>query len=142
MDKITEFQGRYRWLSNFAPAEVVLDGVTYPTTEHAYQASKFKDFSARERIKAQSTPGGAKRAARKFTPDPDFDGRKIRVMAYLQAQKYAHPYYRNLLLGTGDCVIEEGNKWGDTFWGVCNGKGENNLGKILMDLRSRIRAEE
>jgi len=33
------------------------------------------------------------------------------------------------LLSTGNCEIQEGNYWGDTFWGVCKGKGENNLGK-------------
>ena len=34
--------------------------------------------------------------------------------------------------------IVEGNTWGDVFWGVCNGIGENHLGNILMDVRDEI----
>jgi len=30
---------------------------------------------------------------------------------------------------------EIGNHWGDRYWGVCDGKGENNLGKIQMGIR-------
>lgn len=37
----------------------------------------------------------------------------------------------------GDAELIEGNTWGDRIWGVCDGVGENRLGKILM----RVRAE-
>ena len=47
----------------------------------------------------------------------------------------------NKLLGTGDTYLEEGNTWNDTFWGVCNGVGENNLGRILMEVREELRKE-
>jgi predicted NAD-dependent protein-ADP-ribosyltransferase YbiA (DUF1768 family) len=43
------------------------------------------------------------------------------------------------LLETGDAELVEGNWWDDTFWGVCNGVGQNNLGKILMDTRRELR---
>lgn len=46
------------------------------------------------------------------------------------------------LLNTGDAYIEETNKWGDTFWGVSKGIGENNLGKILMGIRDQLRTVE
>jgi hypothetical protein len=36
-------------------------------------------------------------------------------------------------------ILIEGNTWGDTFWGVCNGVGENNLGKTLMNVREILR---
>lgn len=49
------------------------------------------------------------------------------------------PYLAELLLATGDEELVEGNVWGDTFWGVCEGKGENWLGKILMDIRKELR---
>lgn len=42
---------------------------------------------------------------------------------------------RQKLLDTKDAYLEETNNWNDTFWGVCNGEGENNLGKILMATR-------
>ena len=42
------------------------------------------------------------------------------------------------LLATGKATLVEGNSWGDTFWGVCRGKGKNMLGKILMRVRKRL----
>lgn len=47
---IKEFQGEYRWLSNFWPARVVLDGVEYPTVENAYQASKADEVTPQRYI--------------------------------------------------------------------------------------------
>lgn len=40
MTKIDSFRGNFRWLSNFWPCSVVLDGVVYPSVENAYQAVK------------------------------------------------------------------------------------------------------
>ena len=42
------------------------------------------------------------------------------------------------LLKTRDTELVEGNTWGDIYWGVCNGVGENHLGKILMRIRSEL----
>jgi hypothetical protein len=44
-----------------------------------------------------------------------------------------------LLLATGDMELIEDNDWDDTYWGVCNGAGENNLGKLLMKIRAEAR---
>jgi hypothetical protein len=46
---------------------------------------------------------------------------------------------KQLLLATGDKELIEGNTWGDTFWGVCNGIGQNHLGKILMAKRTELK---
>ena len=44
---------------------------------------------------------------------------------------------------TGNLVLEEGNGWHDTFWGVDlkTGEGENHLGRILMQVREELREE-
>jgi predicted NAD-dependent protein-ADP-ribosyltransferase YbiA (DUF1768 family) len=44
------------------------------------------------------------------------------------------------LLSTGDIVLEEGNTWGDEYWGINlkTGKGKNNLGKLIMQIREEI----
>ena len=49
--------------------------------------------------------------------------------------KFRHPVLKDQLLATGDVELIEGNDWGDEFWGVCCGKGSNNLGKLLMLVR-------
>ena len=41
-------------------------------------------------------------------------------------------------MATGNAVLVEKNDWGDTFWGVCSGKGENYLGRLLMQVRKEI----
>ena len=42
---ITEFQNQHRFLSNFWRAEVVHEGIAYPSAEHAYQAAKTLDVA-------------------------------------------------------------------------------------------------
>jgi predicted NAD-dependent protein-ADP-ribosyltransferase YbiA (DUF1768 family) len=63
-------------------------------------------------------------------------------MSQLLVRKFAHPELQELLLATGDQEIQEGNNWNDRFWGVCDGEGENILGKLLMGLRRSLREDE
>ena len=42
----------------------------------------------------------------------------------------------------GEEYLEEGNTWHDTYWGVCNGKGKNKLGKILMQVREELKLDK
>ena len=136
---IGEFSGRYRWLSNFSPAEVVWDQETYPTVEHAYQAAKFPSGYSRECIRTAGTPADAKRIARQHLGNAkdDWRERKVEIMTGLLRQKFA-PGSRlaQKLDETEDQEIVEGNTWGDVFWGVCKGRGENMLGKIIMQIRA------
>ena len=136
---IREFKGEYRWLSNFAPCKIMLDGEEYDSVENAYQASKTLNHSERLKFK-NITPGQAKRLGRKITIRDDWSKVKLSVMYSLLIQKYANPPYKNMLIETGYMRIEEGNLWNDTFWGVCleTGKGQNNLGKMIMEIRKNF----
>lgn len=138
---ITSFQGEFRFLSNFWPATVELDGEIYPTVEHAYQAAKTNDPAERALVRSAPTPGKAKRMGRSVTKRLDWDAVKVGVMKDLLQQKFAEgdPNLTELLLSTGMTRLVEGNTWGDRFWGVCNGKGENVLGRLLMKVRADIR---
>ena len=62
-------------------------------------------------------------------------------MEQLLRIKYSKEPYRTKLLHTETLHIQEGNTWGDTFWGVCleTGQGENNLGKLIMKVRKEIK---
>jgi len=138
---ISEFWGEYRWLSNFWYAEVVLDGEKYPSVEHAYQAAKTLDEGWRERIRKCETPGEAKRLGRQVPIREDWERSKVGIMRNLLWQKFNHPLLKQKLLETGNCLIVEGNSWGDTFWGVCAGCGENMLGRLIMSIRSALQTE-
>ena len=136
---ITRFQGTP--LSNFAPCEVTLDGIPYPSVEAAYQAAKTLLPEERQKILAATTPAEAKRLGKTVTLRPDWDEVKVQVMQDLLEQKFQQPKYRDFLLSTGRGNLVEENGWGDVFWGTVNGVGQNQLGLLLMSIRSRLAAE-
>lgn len=138
---IDAFTGVWSWLSNFCPVEVRLDGKRYPSVEHAYQAAKTKDKAEREEIRVLKKASLAKSYGKKVTMRPDWEKVKLSVMEDLLRQKFQEPVLRKLLLETGSEQLIEGNWWGDTFWGVCKGKGTNHLGSILMRIRTDIQKE-
>jgi N-glycosidase YbiA len=137
---ILGFFGPYRFLSNFHFVNVEYDGMVYRTTEHAYQAAKTFDIEARERIQRMTAPRDARAAGQLVKYRDDWEQIKDDVMYDLTCQKYAYDPLRSMLLETSDAYLEETNTWGDRYWGVCQGTGQNKLGKILMKVRSDLRA--
>lgn len=140
---ISSFTERYRFLSNFYGAPVEYEGVCYPTVEHAFQAAKTLDEALRIVVRDTPTPGAAKMFGRRLELRPSWERIKLGIMADLVWLKFSGD--RRLavkLLRTKDEELVEGNWWGDDFWGVCNGKGENHLGRILMRVRDRLRQED
>lgn len=141
VEEILEFSGDYRWLSNFWSTTIPYEGHTYPSTENAYQA--MKTIWPEERDKFTSyTASQAKAAGRKLSVREDWHEISIKVMDDINRIKFQDPILRGKLMATGNDEIVEGNTWGDTFWGVCNGVGRNNLGVILMNIRSEIKDSE
>lgn len=127
--KIVSFSGEYRCLSNFW----WFNGTT---VEHLFQASKTDDPDWAMRIRSARSPGLAKRLGRQCPMRPTWEQERIPVMRSLLVVKFRETELNDILLETGDAKLIEGNTWGDTFWGVCNGVGENHLGKLLMWVRS------
>ena len=144
MEPILAFAGKYGFLSNFAEAPVFLDGEVYWTVEHAFQAAKSLDPVVRRHVQLQETPGEAKREGRRVALRADWEVVKEDVMLYLLQQKFSQEPFRRRLLATGDAHLEEGNPWGDRYWGVCpvgSGKGQNRLGVLLMQVRDELRRQ-
>ena len=132
---IDSFSGQHDFLSNFYPSQVEFEGVSYRTVEHAYQAAKTLHPQLRRLIAAFWSPGQAKHAGRKLELRSDWEEVKVEIMEGLVRVKFADPRLAVMLRETGDVELIEGNTWGDTFWGMCKGKGRNELGKILMKAR-------
>lgn len=136
---IKGFSGKYRFLSNFYPSKIILDGLEYAHVEAAFQAAKTDDPSARRRIREVAKPGEAKRLGQKVKLREGWDKMRIQVMEDLVRQKFTvHKDLQEKLLATGDAYLEETNTWNDKFWGVCRAHGENHLGKILMKVRKEL----
>ena len=135
---ISEFVGGFRFLSNFYPVSIVLEGNVYLSVEHAFQAAKTADPLEQQKIREMPTPGKAKRAGRQVTLRPNWERIKLRIMEALVRQKFGHPELGKKLLATGNKELVEGNNHGDVFWGKYNGEGENWLGRILMKVRQEL----
>ncbi len=131
MDLIDEFYGEHRFLSNFYPMHKL-------TVEHLYQAAKTTDDEWRLRILLSPTPGEAKQLGKLAPLREDWDEIKIDVMEGLLRHKFSTYDLRRRLRETGDADLQEGNHWGDRFWGTVRGEGENHLGKLLMKIREEI----
>ena len=136
-EPILGFSGDYRWLSNFAPVGIILDDVEYPSVEHAYVAAKCNDISDRHVILGMPA-GQAKRYGKMIAIAPWFEENKVNIMNEFLWQKFLTEPYMSLLVGTDGRYIEETNIWGDKFWGVCDGVGENRLGILIMQIRDSL----
>ena len=139
MKMIDKFDGEFAFLSNFYPSAISDGYTTFPTVEHYFQACKCEYMDDYDAIAAAPTPGQAKRLGRQAVLRDDWEQNKLDVMETALRKKFAIPELREKLLATGDAELIEGNWWGDRFWGVCEGVGENNLGKLLMKIRADIK---
>ena len=140
-EKIDRFINEFAFLSNFWISTLKFDGIFWKSAEHAYQAAKTLISEEKEQIKNAETPALAKKLGRIITIREDWNDVKVSIMTEIVREKFKNPILRELLIATDNAELIEGNFWNDKFWGVCRGVGENNLGKILMQIRDEIRNE-
>lgn len=156
---ISSFSGKFEFLSNFfaRPQKSLIsyevvgeDGdptiktvmETFPTLEHAYQASKTVDREKQLEILKTFTPRQAKRLGKGLTVIENWDSKKLHVMERLLEDKFAqHIDLKIKLLTTGNVKLIEGSTH-DDFWGVTQDGGTNHLGRLLTKIRGRIERED
>lgn len=148
VDKIEEFSGRYRFLSNFWKEPFIIDGIVYNTNEHYYQSMKGGTKQDKKYVREADTPYQSKQRGRSISMRVGWDDMKLDVMRKgLRAKFTQNESLKKKLLETGNAILEEGNDWGDSFWGINKnpkkGKvgGKNHLGKLLMELRRELMDE-
>lgn len=140
---INSFRGKYFFLSNFFEVPVLYDGILYQSNEAAFQAQKTLDIEKRKKF-ANLNPSKAKALGRSRSLNlrKDWETVKIDIMKDICFAKFnQNPKLKKYLIETCNDKLEEGNDWGDDFWGTVNGKGENHLGIILMEIRSTFLKE-
>lgn len=136
MNIIDDFRKpEYNFLMNSYNCPVNLDGIMYPSVEHAYQAAKTVDTMARERIRFALSARAAKKVGRTLKLRYNWDNMRLDVMRKLLIEKFANSECKSKLLATRNSELISG---GDSYWGEVAGYGENNLGKLLMELRANI----
>ena len=136
------FQDEFRFLSNFYERPIEYQGVFYRCAEAAYQASKFSEEDYQRKFEnldgAQSKRLG-KSAHWSFRKD--WEQIKVSVMKEILKAKFQDKFLALLLLSTDGIDLVEVNTWNDRFWGICHGRGENQLGKLLMELREELKED-
>lgn len=136
---------KYRFLSNFYYFEKPFQyqGLYFKTSEHFYMAMKTKDLSVRKQISECKSGAEAKKIGRSLILRDDWEDIKFDVMLYILRYKFSkhNPTLRSRLLSTKDSYLQEANWWGDKVWGVCmkTCEGDNNLGRLLMQVREEIK---
>ncbi len=149
---INNFDGEdFFFLSNFSDSPIKVEGIfqeingkTFPSVEHAYQAAKTKDRAEIFKIMQATTSGRAKRAGAAATLREDWDSKKVFVMGLLLLSKFEqHPDLLTKLRATAPHELVEGNLWHDNFWGACSCEKckpifkQNMHGQLLQAIRDK-----
>lgn len=132
------------YFSGFSAHAVEVDGVVYPTLEHAYHCVRYRDPAIVEEIRATRSPEMSWEISQKHKAARDqlTDEQKIELMTKLtRAKIMQHASVREALVQTGDARIVKriiAGPPGDGFWDIADGQGRNEWGKIWMQLRNDI----
>lgn len=128
----------YRWLSNFHVCEVFYEELMYNSSENAYQSAKTDDPYVKSLLQKMS-PKEGKKFSREIKVRKDWDKVKKNIMYQVLFDKFTrNEDLRKKLIDTGEKYLEETNYWNDQYYGVCDGKGKNVLGELLMKIREEI----
>lgn len=137
IEVINEFRDNYFFLSNYYPCNITHDGLTYKSSEAAFQAAKCQNIGDKIAFTNMSASESKKAGRQVKNIRPDWDDVRISIMKEIVLQKFTqNRSLKYKLIQTGNSKLIEGNTWNDKFWGVCNDEGENHLGIILEEVRS------
>jgi ribA/ribD-fused uncharacterized protein len=149
---ITNFRHKHYFLSNMYPFKNGIetpDGVKVYTSEQLYLPPRLTQRAARLAVESAENGFEAKKLfnqLQKTGSSVREDWEQIRVPKMrdsVMVKFAANPDIREELLATGEEELIEGNDRDDTFWGISpisgEPKGENMLGKILMEARESFR---
>lgn len=144
MEKLLFYNEWDPWgeLCNYYVRDMVIDGVTWKSVEHYYQAEKSLDPVYRQLVHDAATPAEAKALGNDPAYEHRADWGTWKLMAMRRGLFYKflqNRDLRELLLSTGDKELHE-NSMVDYYWGIGEkGTGLSMLGKELMVLREELR---
>jgi len=139
-EPINFLDNRFHDLAPFSALEVEVDGVTYKTAEHAYQALRVVP-EAREKIMCAKSPldawreGQACKENGQIIPEYDKDALMEKIF---RAKLAEHPDLVSVLKASRSRHLIKVAP-DDYYWGTgADGTGQNKMGKLWMKLRSEL----
>lgn len=137
----------YIYFSPYTAHAITIDGILYPTVEHAYQCQRYTDNKIIGEIRKATSPVKAWEASSKYKhlqiPAFKQDDFKLEIMKKLMKLKTdQHEDVRKALEDSkGLKIIKHILTYppGDGFWddGV-DGTGMNHMGRLWMEIRDEL----
>ena len=131
-------------LGTFSRHSFELDDALWPSVEHYFQAMKFEDAEYREKIRTAAHPKKARKLGRSRFKKIRKDWAKVKTVVmtrgvYIKCR--THPEIAEQLMGTDDRKLIENSQY-DYYWGCGRDRrGDNHYGKVLMNVRVKLRTE-
>jgi hypothetical protein len=138
------YEQEFYVLSNFSPFRIIWRGLDFDTSEHVYHWEKFPDFTEiQNAILLARSAHRAFKTAEYYKDLIRLDWHEVKVSVMkeiLLAKIKQHKYVEKKLMDTGDRWLVE-DSWRDDFWGWGeDGKGQNMLGRLWMEIRDELRS--
>ncbi|KAG2013146.1 GTP cyclohydrolase II [Coprinopsis cinerea AmutBmut pab1-1] len=144
--RFTQLDSEYAGFMNHSPHRVVYGHQTYPTATHVHEAMKYIDQHPQlaERIRNCENVLDVYPISAEISgfQRPDWGNVFLDKMEEVLRLKFSqHPNLRELLMGTWPRELIYADPL-DDFWGEGpEARGRNELGKVLMRVRDRMKAE-
>jgi len=130
-------------LGTYSPHPFTLEGKSWPSVEHYFQAMKFDNQDYQERIRTAASAKQARKLGRTRLKRIRRDWKDVKA-TYMTRAVYtkcrSHPDIAERLKTTERPLIE--NSLYDYYWGCGRDRrGKNMYGQILMNVRDKLRQE-
>ena len=139
LDRIDNFNGYFDFLNNEYSCPVFYKGLLYKSISHGYQAARSDKQHIREKIALADTAIELYDIASKIEDPENWIKVRLLVMEILLRDKFRRnkdlrerlkaTANRDLINAYADLTLS------NIFWGVVDNKGQNNLGRLLEEIR-------
>ena len=153
---VEAFGGSKDCLSNFYPCDMVFNGMSYKSSEHAYQAEKARKCGRPDlvpKIVEAKSAFQAKKASKEIACDKKWEEQNVDLMEQIVAAKIESvPEVKAYLVNTGSRPIAEAVPF-SSFWGTGLAReatlatdrsrwpGRNQMGSVLEKIRADLQKD-
>lgn len=143
MEKIDNFNGDFGFLNNEYESEICYEGLMFRNAFNAFQAARTDNEFFRKQFTGDKSTREVLVLGQQISDPKDWESRRLKVMEIIIRDKFIRDKeLKQELLETGDRELVNSYNTespANLYWGSVKNKGNNYLGKILMNVRKDIR---